>query len=289
MPPSHTAEHPAELLDFLFACRPEVKRTTVRQWLKHGSIQVNGRSVTRSNHPLQAGDVVTIHAQGEARGKGRWPPGMDVVFEDTSLLVIEKPEHLLSMASGTERKKTAYAVLTDYARRGNPHSPDRVWIVHRLDRETSGLMVFAKNERVKCALQAEWGRTEKRYLAVVEGHPPAAHGVLRSHLDESNPVKVVSAPPSDRTRQAVTRYRVVNRSATRTLVDLTPETGRRNQIRVQLADVDCPIVGDRKYGARTNPVRRLGLHAAGLGFTHPLSGARLHFASPLPGMLARLL
>ena len=223
MPPSHTVEHPAELLAFLFACRPEVKRTKVRQWLKYGSIQVNGRSVTRSDHALQTGDVVSIRAKGDVCGQGVLPPGMKIVFEDASLLVIEKPENLLSMASATERDKTAYAFLTDYVRRGNPQSPERVWIVHRLDRETSGLMVFAKTEAAKRELQADWYMAEKRYLAVVEGNPPADHGVLRSHLDESSPFKVYSAPPSERTRHAAThlpadeanRDPCVNRTDTR--------------------------------------------------------------------------
>ena len=288
MPASHTVEHPAELLAFLFACRPEVKRTKVRQWLKHGSVQVNGRSVTRSNHPLQTGDLVVIRTKGEVRAAGLLPPGMKVLFEDASLIVIEKPENLLSMASATERDKTAYAFLTDYVRRGNPQSPGRVWIVHRLDRETSGLMVFAKTEAAKRALQANWQKAGKRYLAVVEGNPPADHGVLRSHLDESSPLKVYSAPPSERTRRAVTHYRVMKQIATRALIELTPETGRRNQIRVHLADAECPIIGDHKYGARTNPARRLGLHASSLQFEHPLSGELLRFESPLPQDLARL-
>ncbi len=261
----------------------------MRHWLAHGSIQVNGQSVTRSKHPLQIGDVVAIRAQAEVRGKRLWPPGMEVVFEDASLIVIEKPEHLLSMASATQRDRTAYTLLTDYVRRGKSRSPERVWIVHRLDRETSGLMVFAKTEAAQCALQTHWDKTEKRYLAVVEGHPPADHGVLTSHLDESGPFKVYSAPPSERTRHAVTPYRVVKRIATRALVELTPTTGRRNQLRVHLADAACPIVGDRKYGARTDPAKRLGLHAGALHFEHPRSGEPLWFDSPLPRDLARLL
>ena len=289
MPPSHTVEHPAELLAFLFTCRPEVKRTKVRQWLKYGSVQVNGRSITRSDHPLQPGDLVSIRAKGDVFAESLLPPGMKVVFEDASLIVIEKPENLLSMANATERDKTAYAFLRDYVRRGNPQSPERVWIVHRLDRETSGLMVFAKTEEAKCALQAHWHKAEKRYLAIVEGNPPADHGVLRSHLDESSPFKVYSAPPSERTRHAVTHYRLIKRIAPRTLIELTPETGRRNQIRVHLADAGCPIIGDRKYEARTNPARRLGLHASSLQFKHPSSGELLRFESPLPPDLAPLL
>ncbi len=131
---SHTVELPVELLTFLFACRPEVKRTKVRQWLKYGLIQVNGQSVTRYNHPLQTGDLVSIRAKGEVHAEGLLPPGMKVLFEDASLIVIEKPANLLSMASATERDRTAYAFLTCYVRRGNRQSRERVWIVHRLDR-----------------------------------------------------------------------------------------------------------------------------------------------------------
>ena len=289
MPSFHTVEHATGLLAFLCACRPEVKRTRVRQWLKYGSIHVNGRPVTRSNHPLQTGDVVSICVKGEVRGEGLLPPGMKVLFEDTLLIVIEKPENLLSMASAKERDRTAYAFLTSYVRRGDPQSSARVWIVHRLDRETSGLMVFAKTKAAKRALQAHWDETTKRYLAVVEGSPPADRGVLSSHLDESRPFKVHSARPSERTRHAVTHYRVVKRIATCALLELTPETGRRNQLRVHLADARCPIIGDHKYEARTNPARRLGLHAASLQFKHPSSGDLLRFESPLPQDLARLL
>lgn len=293
MPTSHLVEHPAELLAFLFACCPEVKKTKVRQWLKHGSVHVNGQSVTRFDHALQAGDVVSIRVQGEGRARGLLPSGMQVLFEDASLIVIEKPENLLSMASAGERDKTAYACLTDYVRRGKPHSgkpqgSERVWIVHRLDRETSGLMVFAKTESAKRTLQGDWHKADKRYLAVVEGSPPAEQGTLQSHLNENGPFKVYSVAPSKRTRHAVTHYRVVKRNASRTLLELTLETGRRNQIRVHLADAECPIVGDRKYGARTNPARRLGLHASVLQFEHPLSGELLVFESPLPPTLARL-
>ena len=288
MATSHIVEQPAELLAFLFARRPEVKKAKVRQWLKFGAVEVNGRSVTRFNHPLQIGDVVSIRAKKETPAKELLPPGVSVLFEDDSLIVIEKPAGLLSMASATERDRTAYAYLTAYVRRGNPRGPERVWIVHRLDRETSGLMVFAKTEAAKRALQSQWRQADKRYLAVVEGQPPADHGVLSSHLDESNPFKVYSAPPSEKTRHAVTNYRVIKQNGAWTLVELMPETGRRNQLRVHLADAGCPIIGDEKYGTRTNPARRLGLHASSLQFEHPSSGERLSFESPLPRELAGL-
>ena len=261
----------------------------MRQWLKHGAVQVNGRPITHTNHPLQIGDMVSLRAGGDVRAAGLLPSGMTVLFEDPSLIVIEKPENLLSMASETEREKTAYAFLTSYVKRGKRPSSQRVWIVHRLDRETSGLMVFAKTEAAKQALQADWEAVDKRYLAVVEGKPPADHGVLTSHLDESGPFKVYSVPRSKRTRYAETHYRVIKRIATRTLLELTLKTGRRNQIRVHLADVNCPVIGDQKYEARTNPARRLGLHAASLKFKHPLTGELLEFESTLPEDLAKLL
>ena len=288
MPTSHVVDEPSALLSFLFSSLPEVKKAQVRQWLKYGAVQVNGKSITHFNHPLKAGDVVSIHTKKEVLANALLPAGMKVLFEDASLLVIEKPECLLSVASETGEHKTAYAVLTDYVRGGNPRSPERVWIVHRLDRETSGIMVFAKTEAAKRALQSNWHQADKRYLAVVEGSPPADLGVLISHLDESGPFKVFSAPPSERTRHAVTNYRVLKQNATRTLIELTPETGRRNQIRVHLADAACPIVGDHKYGARTNPARRMGLHASSLQFKHPSSGELLRFESPLPEDLVRL-
>ncbi len=289
MPESHTVEHPAELLPFLFAWRADVKRTKVRQWLKHGSVQVNGRSVTRSNHQLQTGDVVSIRSKGQVQAEVLLPLKLPLLFEDASLLVVEKPANLLSMASDSERDKTVYSYLTHYVRRGNPRSPERVWIVHRLDRETSGLMVFAKTEEAKRALQADWSGVEKRYLAVVEGNPPADQGVLMSHLDESRPFKVYTAPPSEGTRHAVTHYRVLKRTARCSLIELTPKTGRRHQIRVHLSNAGCPVVGDRNYGAAKIPARRLALHASSLQFKHPVSGELLSFESPLPQDLARLL
>ena len=284
----HTVEHTSELLDFLLACHPGTKRTRVRQWLKHGAIQINGQTVTRSMHRVHAGDVVSIRAKRETRAAALLPPGMNILFEDGALIVVEKPENLLSTASAKERSHTAYAVLTDYVRQRHPQSSGRVWIVHRLDRETSGLMVFAKTEDAKRTLQRQWETTGKRYLAVVEGRVPADHGVLRSHLNEGNPFKVYSAPRGTGTRHAVTRYRVVKQASSFALVELVPETGRRHQLRVHLADTGCPIIGDQKYGARTNPAGRLGLHATSLQFSHPLSGGVLRFESPLPEALARL-
>ena len=283
-----TVQQPAELLAFLFTSLPEVKKTKVRNWLKHESILVNDRVYTQFNHPLQAGDVVTIRSERTVRTINTLPKSMKIHFEDEHLIVIDKPKNLLAIASEAEREKTAYVYLTDYVRGGNPRGKERIFIVHRLDRETSGLMVFAKTGEAKDLLQENWDQGEKRYQAVVEGSPPADQGTLQSHLDEANPYKVYSVPQSELTRHAITHYEVLKRRTRMTLVELRLETGRRHQIRVQLAEIGCPIVGDEKYSARTDPAKRLGLHSCFLKFRHPITGQELQFTSPLPPELAKL-
>jgi len=283
-----TVETPAELLAYLFTQWPDLKKKQIRNWLKFQAVTVNGLPVTQFDHPLVAGDTVAIRSDRFAVPKTSLASGIKVYFEDATLIVIDKPENLLSVASVAEQEKTAYFQLTDYVRRGRGHARDRIWIVHRLDRETSGLMVFAKTEEAKHALQAGWDQVVKKYEAVVEGSLPKAHGTFESDLNESNPFKVYSAPQSAQTRHAVTHFRVLARGHKRTLVELTLETGRRHQIRVHLADIGCPIIGDEKYGAKTNPAHRLALHACGLKFAHPGTQKEMSFESPLPKELARI-
>ncbi len=214
---------------------------------------------------------------------------MRIVFEDESLLVIDKPANLLSIATKGQKEKTAHAALMKYVNGGYPRGKNRVWIVHRLDRETSGLMVFAKTESAKQILQDHWDQTEKRYLAIVEGRLPAEEGELRSHLDESRTYKVHASPESARTRLAITRYKVLQQTDSRSLLELKLETGRRNQIRVQLAEAGCPVVGDDKYGPNHQATTRLALHASYLSFPHPVTGTLSKFESPLPSQISRLI
>lgn len=286
---SFTVENPQALLAFLFEQCPETKRVKVRQWLKHGNIQVGGRTVTRFDSPLQRGDEVVIRDKKLVQAEVTLPAHMTVVFEDEAILVIDKPQNMLSIASETEKGDTAYAHLTTYVRGGDPRSRARVWIVHRLDRQTSGLMIFARTEVAKRTLQTQWSEGVKTYLAVVEGAPPKDQGVFDSHLDEKGPYRVYSAPENPRTRHAITHYRVVARAKDRTLVELKLETGRRNQIRVHLADAGCPIVGDKKYDATTDPIRRLALHSRALELRHPSTGKIVSFECRLPRELERLM
>jgi len=283
-----TVGQPAELLPYLFASWPSAKRKQVRTWLKYQSVLVNGRVVTQFNHPLKPGDVVAIRSDRYAAPDTVIAAGIKVHFEDAALIVVDKPPDLLTIASEAEQEKTAYFQITEYLRAGNPRAHERVWIVHRLDRETSGIMVFAKTPEAKSILQTGWDKAEKRYQAIVEGPLPGDKGVFQSWLDETNPFKVFSVPRGAATRHAVTHYRVLKRNKGRTLVELTLETGRRHQIRVHLADAGCPVVGDTKYGAKTNPAKRLGLHSWTLRIPHPVTQQELRFESPLPTELARL-
>ena len=249
---------------------------------------VNGQISSQFNHPLKPGDTVMIRNDRYAPPETVLAGGMMVYFEDATLIVIDKPANLLSIASEAEQEKTAYFQLTDYVRRGNPLAKERIWIVHRLDRETSGLMVFAKTPEAKEILQSNWEAAEKRYFAVAEGQLPAESGIFKSYLDETSPYKVFSVPQTETTRHAVTHYKVLKVGKGRSLVELTLETGRRHQIRVHLKDAGCPIVGDEKYGAKTDPAKRLGLHSCALRIPHPVTGRELVFESRLPAELVRL-
>jgi 23S rRNA pseudouridine1911/1915/1917 synthase len=288
MPKPSTVESPAELLSYCFATWPELKKKQVRTWLKYQAITVNGRAISQFNHPLHPGDIVAVRNDHFATPRTLVGSGVRIFFEDGAILVVDKPPNLLSIASEAEQEKTAYYQLTNHVRQGNPMARGRVWIVHRLDRETSGLMIFAKTPEAKEFLQDHWESTEKRYEAVVEGRLRDSEGTFESDLDETNPFKVFSVRPNELTRHAITHYRVIGCSASRSLVELTLVTGRRHQIRVQLAEAGCPVIGDKKYGARTHPAKRLGLHSSYLRFRHPVTGEEMKFHAPLPKELARL-
>jgi 23S rRNA pseudouridine1911/1915/1917 synthase len=212
-------------------------------------------------------------------------PPLPVVHQDEHLLVVDKPAGLLTIATETERTRTAYRLLRDWL---NAQGQGRIFIVHRLDRETSGLLVFARSPAVKQALQEQFeARTPERvYVARVEGRVRAGEGELSSRLVQSRTLRVRQVRAGSGGQEAITRYRVLERYRDATLLELALVTGRRGQIRVQLAALGHPIVGDRAYGSRNDPFGRVCLHAARLGFVHP-SGARVVFESSPPGHFRR--
>ena len=216
------------------------------------------------------------------RSSKHQPLGLDILHEDRDIIVVNKAAGLLTMGTGNDKGRTAHATLTDYVRKGNPKSPHRVFIVHRLDRDTSGVVVFARTEKAKFTLQENWESAEKTYLAMVEGSPPKDADTITSYLAENAARKVYSTRNPEEGRLAHTQYRVIKRQKLRSLLEIKLLTGRKNQIRVHLADIGCPIVGDPKYGKAARSSKRLALHALTLTITHPFSGERMTFQAPVP-------
>lgn len=215
---------------------------------------------------------------------------LEILYEDDSIIVADKPGGLLTMSTGREGEITAYSILTDYVRSGRGHRDRRqrdgrrIFIVHRLDRDTSGVIVFAKDPETKYALQDDWNRIvlERKYVAVLEGVPGQSEGTVASYLrDNPKSMKVSSSRTDNGGRYSVTHYRVI-RPGNYSLVEFELETGRKNQIRVHAADMGHPVAGDRKYGAATNPLHRLALHAMTLSFIHPRTGEILTFDTGIP-------
>jgi len=216
------------------------------------------------------------------------PRGLSLLYEDADVLVVDKPPGLLTMGNASERERTVYVALTDYVRKGQAKSRKRVFIVHRLDRETSGLLVFARTEEAKRALQEGWDETSKTYIAVVHGRVEKDEGVITSWLVENSAFVVFSTQDTTKGKQARTGYRVLHRTAHRSLIELDLFTGRKHQIRVHMADLGHALLGDTRYGKAKDPVKRLALHAHTLAFTHPRTGERLEFLAPVTGELLQM-
>lgn len=283
---THNVTQEEALRAFLARALAGASGKRVEQLLKFKSVAVNGEIVTRGAHALQAGDVVTVHFDKQPAPRTVLEHSLRVVHEDADLIVVDKPPGLLSIATDHERERTAYAIVTDYVRERAQGA--RVFVVHRLDKGTSGLLLLARSEAVKRALQDGWRDVEKKYYAIVEGAPQPPHDVIRTHLAENKGLEVYSTD-ADHGAEAITAYRTVKRTRRYTLLEVTLQTGRKNQIRVHLAERGHPVAGDKKYGGHATPAGRLGLHACSLIFRHPVRGERICLVSPLPPPLNALL
>lgn len=216
------------------------------------------------------------------------PKGLFILHQDRDIIVVDKAPGLLTMSTDREKERTAYYQLTDYVRKGNPKSRERVFIVHRLDREVSGIVVFARSEDAKIALQSQWEEVEKHYLALVHGVPAASEGKFSSWLVEVGVDKVRSTADSSRGQLSHTAYKLLHESRGISLLDIHLLTGRKHQIRVHLAENGLPIVGDAKYGGKRGKERRLALHAKSIAFRHPHSDEPCYFEARTPFMFSRM-
>jgi tRNA pseudouridine32 synthase/23S rRNA pseudouridine746 synthase/23S rRNA pseudouridine1911/1915/1917 synthase len=217
------------------------------------------------------------------------PKGLEILYEDGGLIVVNKPAGLLSVATPTNKTRTAYYFLNRYIRKGCSKSPNRLFTVHRLDQWTSGVLVFAKSEEIKLRLQDHWKETEKKYLAVVHGRLHQKQGIISSYLAENKAFVVYSTNDPEKGKLAQTAYKVLKETPMFSLVEITLLTGRKNQIRVHFADKGHPIVGDRKYGRAGDRFRRLALHSKSISFRHPATGRRLTLQAKPPAYFRELL
>ncbi|OFX51612.1 MAG: RNA pseudouridine synthase [Bacteroidetes bacterium GWB2_41_8] len=276
----------SELMKFLIEKFPEKSRTTIKSLLAHKQITVDDMVTTKFDHPLKRGQMVFLNKK-RSEEKPRFR-GLRIVHEDADLIIVEKGSGLLSMASETEKVKTAYNMLSEYVKKSNPKN--LIFIVHRLDRETSGLMMFAKSKKVQEVLQKDWNDSiiERSYVAIVEGVVEKTEGTVTSWLKENKAMVMFSSQTPDDGQKAITHYKLLKTNPHFSMLEVKLETGRKNQIRVHMKDIGFPVTGDKKYGAKLNPIGQMGLHARVLAFRHPVTGKALRFDTPIPGKFLKL-
>jgi 23S rRNA pseudouridine1911/1915/1917 synthase len=282
-----SASSRCELLPFLMGLPLGLSRKQAKDLLRFRAVTVKRLTSVRHDTQLEPGDVVTIATRRQVPTASIERQGLKIIHLDDDIVVVDKRAGLLSMGSADEKEKTAHRILNEHLKALTNSPLQQAFIVHRLDRETSGLMMFARSRAIQAALQQNWRNVTKKYLAVVEGLPSKTEGTLRDNLVESKSLKMHRVGRGG--ELAITHYRVLRTGRNRSVVEFTLETGRKNQIRVQIAGLGHPIVGDRKYGAKTDPVKRLALHSFELKFDHPASGASIHFRSAMPGQLMALI
>ena len=276
----------AVLIEFVMEKMYGISRNRAKALITNRVVLVNNAITTHSLAELKAGQVVQIDRS--KRKMSFHSNELDIVYEDPYLLIIDKHPGLLSM-SNNSRQQTVQTVLNRYLEKGGGRNTSH--LVHRLDRDTSGLMVYAKDVQTQQSLINGWQQlvTDRRYIALVEGELENSRGRIQSWLTEDKRFITHSSPVDNGGKLAVTHYEVMASSNGYSLVECELETGRKNQIRVHMADLGHPVVGDHKYGSENDPIRRLGLHAYMLCFVHPVTGKHMRFETPVPALFEKCL
>jgi 23S rRNA pseudouridine1911/1915/1917 synthase len=276
------------LLPWLVEVLQPMNRTRVKQLLRSGRVAINDVSTTRHDHPLKPDDCITLMREAPTIDANRKmnSVGIALVYIDDAVVAIDKPPGLLTVATESEKLDTAYVWLKAHLAMQKAGRP---FVVHRLDRETSGLLLFARSAAIRDRIQASWEQVTKTYLAIVEGQPNPPEGKVENFLLEGRDLRVrVSKSAHADAKRAVSHYRLLATRGRYSLVEVLLETGRKHQIRVHMAGLGCPVIGDIVYGATSNPAHRLGLHAWRLTFEHPVTGKRVELESLFPDKLERL-
>lgn len=283
---TYTIEEETTLLPFLLKSINK-SRNSVKSILTRGQVRVDGQIITQHNHPLKPGQVVEI-LSNKANIKKSALTGIRIVHEDKDIIVIDKDPGVLSMAGKNPNEPNAYRQLNEYVKADNPKN--HIFIVHRLDRDTSGVMIYAKSQEAQQKLQDNWHDIvkERTYIAVVEGAVQKNADTISSWLTENDAMRVYSSHYDDGGKYAVTHYKKLAGNEQYSLLEVELETGRKNQIRVHLQDIGHPIVRDKKYGAKTNPLKRLGLHATTIAFIHPTTDKLVRYTVKPPKSFLRL-
>lgn len=274
----------AQLLEYLINNVNE-SRSKLKATLQGRGIAVNGKMVTQFDYQLKPGDKITISRhKRQNQFKSRY---VKIVYEDRWLVVVEKNIGILSMAAG-HSSLNVKSVLDDYFLKSRQKC--RAHVVHRLDRDTSGLMVYAKDIDTEQILEHNWHQIvyDRRYVAVVSGEMEQENGTIANWLKDNKAYITYSSPTDNGGKYAVTHFQVLNRTTEHSLVEYKLETGRKNQIRVHSADMGHPVCGDVKYGNGDDPLHRLCLHAYMLCFTHPVTGEPMEFSTPIPTIFRSL-
>lgn len=282
----YIVKEPMDLMAFLSSQMPQASRTKIKSLLSKRIVYVNNVITTQYNFPLQTGMKVQISRDKNVHEFHS--NLLRIVYEDAYLLVIDKRQGLLSVSTERQKERTACTILNEYVRRSGRRN--HVYIVHRLDRDTSGLMLFAKDEQTQRTLRENWHQIvfDRRYIAVVAGKMERDKGTIHSWLTDRT-LYVYSSPIDDGGKESITHYRTVKRNNNYSLVELNLETGRKNQIRVHMQDLGHPIIGDGRYGLEDiNPIGRLALHAFKLCFYHPVTGEEMRFETPYPSDFKKL-
>lgn len=279
---------PGELLEFLVVKNVRKSRNAAKSLLVHKQILVNGKITTQYNLELQKGDIVSIMKFDQSRKEKRLK-GLKIVFEDDDLIVIDKEAGILSVSTDKEKTRTVYGLLTDYVKKKKKLA--RVFVIHRLDREVSGLMIFTKSPELQEMYQRNWDILVPvySYAAVINGVLGQKNGTLTSWLTENKNYVVFSSPTDNGGLKSVTHYKTIKNNDRYSLLEFRLETRRKNQVRAQMKQMNCPIVGDKKYGATNNPIKRIALHAQDMILKHPVTGNMLEFKSPIPKVMQQLL
>lgn len=226
-------------------------------------------------------NILRTHTHTRPSGK-HLPGGLAILHEDRDIIVVDKPADLLTISTEREKSRTAYFILTNYVRKGVAKSRNRIFIVHRLDRETSGILIFAKNEEAKFRLQSQWQDNKKQYLAVVHGRCEKRTETITTYLAENQAHGVYNTTDTRKGKLSHTAYKVLKETRDYSLLEVDLLTGRKHQIRVHLAGIGHPVVGDERYGKEHKRHPRLALHARSISFKHPFSGEPMTFETKVP-------